>query len=133
MREQREVIRYSVAFQRKVVREIESGQRTIESCRRLYDIGGKSTIQRWLRRHGKAETQRAIVRVRMRDEADERQQDKERIAQLERALAEAHLDRICALGLVDALAEAYGEESVKKNIGRLPLSDQKHVQRLWRG
>jgi transposase-like protein len=47
--------RYSDAFQRKVVSEIESGKYTILQSRKLYDITGKGTVERWLRKHGKNE------------------------------------------------------------------------------
>jgi len=49
----RTVKRYSTAFKQKVVSEIESGQLSIGDARRLYDITGGETIQKWIRRFGK--------------------------------------------------------------------------------
>jgi len=38
--------RYSTAFARKVVWEVETGKLSVQQARRLYDIGGGSTILR---------------------------------------------------------------------------------------
>ena len=130
MREKQTVKRYSTAFQLKVVSEIEAGKRTIHQCRQLYDIGGTMTIQKWLRRHGKQHLLNTVVHIQMKDEADKLKELQQRIAQLERALAASQVEKICMLGMLDALEETYGEE-VKKNIERLPSSDQEIVRRLW--
>ena len=53
MTEQRVIHRYSSSFKHKVISEIESGQLTIEGARKIYDIPGKYTVQRWLKKYGK--------------------------------------------------------------------------------
>lgn len=132
MQERRITKRYSQAFQLKVVSEIESGKRTLEECRKVYDIGGSMTIQGWLRRHGKQELLNRVVHIQMKDEREKVSELQHRIAQLERAVAGLQVEKVCMLGMLDALEQTYGEE-VKKNIERLPLSDQETVRRLWLG
>jgi len=43
MMKERKRKRYSTAFKRKVVREVETGHLSVQDARRLYDIGGGST------------------------------------------------------------------------------------------
>lgn len=62
---------YSQSFKRAVVNEIENGI-------------GKADIRLWLEEYGRFRPKRDIVEVVMKSE-------KERIAELEKALAEAHL------------------------------------------
>lgn len=44
---------YSTAFKLKVISEIESGQLSIEQARKIYNIGGSSTITKWIKKFGK--------------------------------------------------------------------------------
>ena len=66
----RAVRRYSIAFQQKVVREIESGEISIGDARRLYNITGNDTVQNWLRKRGKNHLLKRVVRIEMKDEKD---------------------------------------------------------------
>jgi len=67
---QGQTIRYSSAFKLKVVSEIESGKFTIGEARRIYDIAGPSTIQKWIKKYGKNHFINKIVRIEMKDEKD---------------------------------------------------------------
>ena len=83
------VRRYSLAFQRQVVEDLESGRfASIEEARMHYGIGGKKTVQKWLSRHGKDHLQAKVVRVEKRDEADELLGLKRKVSQLEKALGQ---------------------------------------------
>jgi transposase-like protein len=53
MMKERKRKRYSTAFKRKVVREVETGRLSVQDARRLYDIGGGSTVYNWLDQFGK--------------------------------------------------------------------------------
>ncbi|MBC8186539.1 transposase [candidate division KSB1 bacterium] len=70
MSETRTIIRYSKAFQQKVVTEIESGKITIGEARKIYDIGGGSTIPYWIKKLGKNHLLAKVVRIEMKDEKD---------------------------------------------------------------
>lgn len=66
------MMRYSEAFKLKVVSELERGEvESVQTARRRYGIGGSSTVQRWLRRFGKAEALGKVAHVRTAEERDE--------------------------------------------------------------
>ena len=84
----RQIIRYSEAFKLQVIGELESGNLvSIESARRRYDIGGASTIQKWLKKYGKNELVNKVVIVQTPKDRDQVQVMKKRIRELEKALA----------------------------------------------
>lgn len=83
--------RYSAAFKRKVVMEIEGGKFTVNAARKFYDIHGGATIERWLKQHGKAHLLTEVVTTTLRTEKKRETAFQERITLLEKALADAHL------------------------------------------
>ena len=106
-------IRYSEAFRRKVVDEIESGKYSISGAMKVYDIGGSTTIQKWIRKFGKHHLLGTIVRIEMKDERDKiKALEKEKQA-LESALAQAQL-KIIALESTIAVMEEKSGAVVKK-------------------
>jgi len=116
----RTIIRYSIAFQQKVVGEIESGELSIGDARRLYDIRGCETIQKWIRKFGKNHLLGKVVRIEMKDEKDRVRELEKKIRQLETALADEHIKNAVLESLVDIAREKYGIDLKKKN-GREPL------------
>ena len=44
---------YTDSIKRQIVAEYESGQYTFEALRRKYQIGGKTTVAKWVARYGK--------------------------------------------------------------------------------
>lgn len=111
--ESREQRRYSVAFQLKVVGEIESGKHGIEGARRLYDIGGAATIQGWIRKHGKNHLLNKVVRIEMADEQAKLKQSEREKAELERALGKSQLKVL----YLEAVIAEY-EERDKARVGK---------------
>ncbi len=88
-------IRYSLAFKRQVVAELEAGRfRSIEEARRHYDIGGTMTVRRWLERFGKNHLIPKVVRVEKPNEADRIRQLRQEICQLKQALGETQLHSV---------------------------------------
>ncbi|MCK5289012.1 MAG: transposase [Candidatus Omnitrophica bacterium] len=110
------MIRYSKAFQQKVVSEIESGEINICKAQSLYDIKGGSTIQRWIRKLGKNHLLAKIIRVEMKDEKDKIKVLEKKVKQLESALANEHLKSIALEALV-VVAEKHYKTDLKKNFG----------------
>lgn len=113
--------RYSTAFKRKVVREVEAGELSVQQARRLYDIGGGSTIYTWLDEFGKSESK--TVYVRTQNEADpmskleeENKRLREEKRALESALAQAQLKKLVLESTIEAASEHFGTD-VKKNFG----------------
>jgi len=111
---QREVIRYSLAFKQKVISEIESGKITIAQARKIYDIRGKETIYKWLKKFGKNHLIAKVVRVEMKDEMDRIKQLEREKRQLESALAQAHLKILSLESLIDCAEEHYQIDIKKK-------------------
>jgi transposase-like protein len=113
--------RYSTAFKRKVVREVETGDLSVPQARRLYDIGGGSTIYNWLDEFGKSESK--TVYVHTNDETDPMstlQEENKRLREekqaLESALAQAHLKQLALESTIEVASEHFGTD-VKKNFG----------------
>jgi transposase-like protein len=115
----RTVLRYSLAFQQKVVNEIESGKISIEDARRLYDIRGHETIQKWIRKFGKNHLLSKVVRIEMKDEKDRVKELEKRIRQLESALADEHIKNAVLESLVEIARDKYGLD-LKKKSGQAP-------------
>ena len=89
----RSFLRYSEAFKRQVVSEIESGKLgSISEANRVYGIRGAETITRWIRKYGNNGILPKKVRVETLKERDELKEARKRIRQLEAALADAHID-----------------------------------------
>jgi len=89
------VIRYSEAFKLKIVKELESGKLScVHEARMRYGIRGCGTIECWVRKYGKNHLLCKVVKVQKANEHDELKKQKIRIRQLEKALADAHLDSI---------------------------------------
>ncbi len=85
------VKRYSLAFQQKVVSEIENGELRIGQAQKLYGITGGSTIQGWLKKLGKSHLLSTVVRIETTDEVSRLKVLAQQNRQLESALAQAHL------------------------------------------
>jgi transposase-like protein len=115
----RTVFRYSLAFQQKVVKEIESGELSIGDARRLYDIRGSETIQKWIRKFGKDHLLSKVVRIEMKDEKDRVNELEKRIRQLESALADEHIKNAVLESLVEIARDKYGID-LKKKSGQEP-------------
>jgi len=113
----RQVYRYSLAFKQKIVSEIETGKLSIEQARNIYDIGGGSTIQRWLKKFGKHHLLSKVVRIEMKDEKDKLKELERQKQELESALAQAHLKNICLESLIESVEEHY-KVDVKKTFGQ---------------
>lgn len=107
-------IRYSEAFRRKVVEEIECGKYSISGAMKVYDIGGSTTIQKWIRRFGKRHLLGTIVRIEMKNETDKiKALEKEKQA-LESALAQSQLKIIALESTIAVLEEKSGAVVKKK-------------------
>jgi transposase-like protein len=111
-----ECIRYSEAFKLQVVRELEEGKHAnCWAAREAYGIGGATTVQLWVRRYGRTHLLRKVVHVQSPGERSELRKAKDRIAELEKALVDAHLD----LRLERAYLEIACEEGWKGSVDEL--------------
>lgn len=100
----KDCIRYSEAFKRQVVEEVERGRyASPHEARKAYGIGGAHTVAIWIGQQGKSHLLGRVIRVEKADEAGEMKRLKERIRQLERALADAHMDLALEKGFLEHL------------------------------
>jgi len=115
----RETIRYSEAFKRQVVGELERGKHgSFGAVQRAYGIGGATTVQKWVRKYGSEELFPRHVRVETMKERDELAEARKRIRELEAAVADAHIDHCLEKAYFHVLCERAGvdpEDFKKKN------------------
>lgn len=107
------IYRYSIAFKQKVINEIETGQLTIDQARRIYNIGGGTTINKWIKKFGKNHLLGKIVRIEMADEVKQLEKLQKEKAELESALAKAHLKILTLESLIESAEEDLGIELKK--------------------
>lgn len=87
----RRVIRYSESFKQKLVNEIENGYLTIHESRIKYGIGGAETIRIWIKKMGKNHLLCKRVKIQTLEEMDQEKLLKQRVAELEKALAQTQM------------------------------------------
>ncbi len=93
----RSFVRYSEAFKRHVVAELERGKLgSITEASRVYGIRGAATVAQWIRKYGREGLLPKKVKIETLKERDELKEARKRVRQLESALADAHID--CSLG-----------------------------------
>jgi transposase-like protein len=103
---------YSEALKRGIVEEIESGRLSIRDA--SDEVGAAVTqVQKWLEEYGRFKPKRDVVEVVMKSE-------KEKIAELEKALAEAHLKIRVYDELINQAKKKY-KIDIKKNFGTQAL------------
>lgn len=116
-------IRYSEAFKMAVVRELEEDDLPCEHVRRKYGIKGCFTVQAWVRKYGNG-SRGKVIRVEKPEEINELKRLKQRVRQLESALADANIDRALERAFTELACERAGidvEEFKKKAAGKLRI------------
>lgn len=103
--------RYSESLIRAIVEEIESGRMSRADASLEYGVA-KCLVQTWLSEYGRFKPKRSVVEVVMKSE-------KEKIAELEKALAEAHL-KIRVYDEILTEADKRYKLDLKKNFGIPP-------------
>ena len=116
------VVRYSEAFKLQVVSELEEGRYASPfEASQAYGIRGSGTVRRWLELYGKSHLVRKVVRVEKEGEPGEIKRLKERVRQLESALADSYIDGALAESYFEILCERTridAEGFKKKHAGR---------------
>ena len=121
--EQKIIYRYSTAFKKQVVDDLESGRfATIGMAREHYGIGGESTIHYWLKRFGRNELLHKVVRVEKPNEKDQIRELKQQVRKLHQLLGEKEAEKALADEFLIMACEELGidiEEFKKKESGRV--------------
>jgi len=110
------VIRYSQAFKQQVVREYESGA-SIYRLLQKYGIGGHKTVERWVKQYGCSGYRSELVIIQTVDDQLEVKGMKQRIADLESALAQSNLDKRMLRATIEVASQSLGID-LKKNFGK---------------
>lgn len=105
---------YDESFRRYIVEEIEKGEFSRAEAAKEYGLT-KAAIKRWLEEYGRFCPQHSVVEVVMKSE-------KERISELEKALAEAHL-KIRVYDEILNLAGRKYKVDLKKTFGTVQRED----------
>ncbi len=119
-------IRYSEAFKRAVVLELEGGEATFVELQRKYGIRGIGTIKYWLGKYGNG-SRGKIIRVEKPKEINELQELRRRVRRLEAALADANIDLALERQYTRMACEEAGIEDIeafKKNAAGKPRAEQ---------
>lgn len=105
----RVVVRYSEAFKRRVVMELESGRcASVGAAQRRYGIRGSMTIGRWVRRLGKNHLLARVVRVETVDERREVERLRAQVRALEHALAQTRMQQLVAEAQFEVVCREQG-------------------------
>lgn len=116
-------VRYSEAFKLQVVRELEKGRfENATAAGQAYGVNGNGTVARWVRQYGKEHLLGKLVRVMKADEEAEVKALRRRVRELERALADAHIDLKLESAYLELACEAAGVDDIaefkKKHDGK---------------
>ena len=102
-------VRYSEAFKRQVVDELERGKHSsMWEARRAYGIGGSMTVLGWVRKYGHRDLFPKVVRVQSLKERDELAEARKRIRELEAAVADAHIENCLETAYLHVACERMG-------------------------
>jgi len=116
--------RYSEAFKREVVREYEAGA-SATRLREKYGIQGGSTVTQWVRKYGREGSRYELMVIQKPEEQTEVKALKQRIAELEKALAQLTLDKLMLESTVEVLEEELGRDVKKNSASRSSTSPTK--------
>ena len=119
----KDTVRYSEAFKLQVLRELEEGRWEGRSAAaRAYGLSGHATIAYWARQYGKEHLMGKVIRVEQARELNEARELRKRVRELEKALADAHLEHRFDEAYLKIACRAAGIEDVegfkKKNAGK---------------
>jgi transposase len=120
--ERKTVIRYSLSFKQKVLRELEEeGLTQAEICRR-YGIKGTRTIHQWIRKFGRDNLLNKNIRIETMEEKDKIKHLEEEIKKLKLALADSLLAQRSLEVVIEEANKEY-KTDLKKNFGESASSD----------
>jgi transposase-like protein len=122
--------RYSLAFKQAVVREYEAGE-SLTSLKHKYGITGATTINKWVEKFGRYGTRHKLMVIQKPEEQNRIHELEQRIAELEKALAQVTLDKLMLTATLEVAEREYGVK-VKKTGARPSLTPPTSKQRQSR-
>lgn len=104
--------RYSTAFKQEIVKEYEKGA-SISTLKRKYGIKGNGTIERWVKEYGWKGLRHQYMVIQKPEEQDEVKALKEKIARLEKVVAQLTLDKYMLETTLEVVEKELGENPKK--------------------
>lgn len=123
-----DTIRYSEAFKLQVISELEEGRfRGPDAAARAYGIRGSRTVQGWLRKYGRSDLMPRRVTIATMTEQDETKGLKQRVRELEKALADTHMKELLGDAYLKIACQRLGTdvEEFKKKAAMTPSQSPK--------
>ena len=115
----KEVIkRYSEAFKLQVVREYEAGV-NLNELRQKYGIGGGNTVHEWVAQYSHQGLRHQLMVIQSPADQEEVKRLRQRVAQLEKAVAQLTLDKVMLEALVETAEKELGLPLKKNGAARL--------------
>ena len=108
---------YTLGFKLQVVGAVEKGDMTYKQAQKIYGIQGRSTVLKWLRKHGKFDWIQP-VRLAMPNTPKAKETPAQKIKRLERELEDEQLRNRLLNEAVDILDAEYGTGLRKKYIAK---------------
>ena len=112
--------RYSEAFKRKVISDIQDGIYSPWRAMRIYGIGGKMTIYKWIAKYNPTCRVRDDKELTVMDKDDSIPRLKERIRYLEKLVSDLSIEKKILETTIDIANETYNLD-LKKNLGKKSL------------
>ena len=108
---------YTMGFKLQIVAAVEKGDMTYKQAQNIYGIQGRSTVLKWLRKHGKLDWTQP-VRLTMPKTPKAKETPAQNIKRLERELEDEQLRNRLLNEAVDILDAEYGAGLRKKYIAK---------------
>ena len=108
---------YTMGFKLQFVAAVEKGDMTYKQAQKIYGIQGRSTVLKWLRKHGKLDWIQP-VRLVMPKTLKAKETPAQKIKRLERELEDEQLRNRLLNEAVDILDAEYGTGLRKKYIAK---------------
>ena len=114
--------RYSEAFKRKVISDIQDGIYSPLQARKIYGIGGKMSIYEWIAKYDPTCCVRNDKELTVMDKNDSIPRLKERIRYLGKLVSDLRIEKKILEVTIDITNETYGLD-LKKNLGKRSLDE----------
>jgi transposase-like protein len=105
---------YNLGFKLAIVDQVEKGEFTYKQAQKVYGIQGRSTVLRWLRKHGKLDW--SVSRSTPMNRSHETPEQK--IKRLERELEDERLRNLLLNEMIDIVDRDYGAGLRKKYLSK---------------
>lgn len=123
-KERRPVIRYSLSFKQRIVREMEEQGLTKAEISRKYGINGMGTVHRWICKFGRNNLLNKNIRIETMEEKDRIKQLQEEIKKLKLALADSLLAQRSLEEVIEEANKEY-KTDLKKSFGESASTNSK--------